>query len=43
MSDYLRLRRTFGLSDYTEEQMPSRLAAAGFAAKHAPRNIGYKQ
>ena len=43
VSDYLRLKNKFGLSHYTEEAMLKKLAAAGFAAKRAPRNIGHNQ
>lgn len=43
VSDYLRLKRTFGLSHYTEAAMLERLKSAGFSAKRAPRNIGHNQ
>jgi len=43
VSDYLRLKRTVGLAHYTQEQMLARLAAAGFDAQRAPRNIGHNQ
>ncbi|HZP79145.1 MAG TPA: methyltransferase domain-containing protein [Pseudolabrys sp.] len=42
-SDYLRLRKALGLSQYAPEAMIDRLAAAGFTAKRAPRNIGHNQ
>ena len=43
VSDYFRLKRTVGLAHYTEAAMRTRLAAAGFAAERAPRNIGHNQ
>jgi SAM-dependent methyltransferase len=43
VSDYLTLRKTVGLSHYTEVQMLERLKAAGFAPNRAPRNIGHNQ
>ena len=43
VSDYLRLRKTVGLSHYDEPAMLGKLKAAGFAAKRAPRNIGHNQ
>jgi SAM-dependent methyltransferase len=43
VSDYLRLKRTFGLSHYTEAAMLERHKSAGFSAKRAPRNIGHNQ
>src|SRR5215471_8465275 len=43
VSDYLRLKRTVGLSHYTEEAMLERLKRAGFAAERASRNIGHNQ
>ena len=43
VSDYLRLRKTVGLSHYEAPEMLARLEAAGFAAKRAPRNIGHNQ
>jgi SAM-dependent methyltransferase len=42
-SDYLRLRRTVGLSHYQEPAMLAKLAAAGFVARRAGRNIGHNQ
>ncbi len=42
-SDYLRLRKTAGLSHYSEAAALERLRAAGFSAKRAPRNIGHNQ
>ena len=41
VSDYLRLKKTVGLSHYSEAAALAKLAAAGFAAKRAPRNIGH--
>jgi len=43
VSDYLRLKKTVGLSHYEEAAMLAKLKAAGFAAKRAPRNIGHNQ
>ena len=42
-SDYLRLKKTAGLSHYSEAAVLERLRAAGFAAERAPRNIGHNQ
>jgi SAM-dependent methyltransferase len=41
VSDYLRLKKTHGLSHYTETAMLERLRAAGYSAERAPRNIGH--
>jgi SAM-dependent methyltransferase len=41
VSDYLRLKKTFGLSHYDEAAMLAKLTAAGFTAKRAERNIGH--
>jgi len=43
LSDYFRLKKSHGLSHYTESAMLARLQAAGFAAKPAARNIGHNQ
>jgi SAM-dependent methyltransferase len=43
VSDYLRLKKTVGLSHYQEPAMLARLQAAGFVAQRAPRNIGHNQ
>jgi len=43
LSDYLRLKKRHGLSHYTEAAMLARLAAAGFVATRAARNIGHNQ
>jgi SAM-dependent methyltransferase len=43
MSDYLRLKKTFGLSRYKEAAMLEKLKMAGYSAKRAPRNIGHNQ
>jgi SAM-dependent methyltransferase len=40
-SEYWRLRTRLGLSRYAEAEMIAKLAAAGFAAKRAPRNLGH--
>jgi SAM-dependent methyltransferase len=42
-SDYLRLKKTAGLSHYSEAAAIERLKAAGFAPERAPRNIGHNQ
>ena len=43
MSDYMRLRARLGLTRYDEAKMLQRLAAAGFAAQRAGKNIGHNQ
>ncbi|MFZ0846641.1 MAG: methyltransferase domain-containing protein [Pseudolabrys sp.] len=43
LSDYFRLKKSHGLSHYTESAMLARLQAAGFGAKRAARNIGHNQ
>jgi SAM-dependent methyltransferase len=43
VSDYLRLKKTVGLSHYEAAAMLGKLKAAGFAATRAPRNIGHNQ
>jgi len=40
-SDYWRLRTKMGLTRYSEQEMTSKLAAAGFAAARAPSNLGH--
>ena len=42
-SDYLRLKKTAGLSHYSEAAMLGRLSKAGFSAERAGRNIGHNQ
>jgi SAM-dependent methyltransferase len=42
-SDYLRLKKTAGLSHYTEAAAIERLRHAGFSAERAKRNIGHNQ
>jgi len=42
-SDYLRLKKTAGLSHYAEAAMLERLGKAGFKADRAKRNIGHNQ
>jgi SAM-dependent methyltransferase len=42
-SDYWRLRTNYGLTRYSEAAMMQKLAAAGFAAQRAPKNIGHNQ
>jgi len=41
LSDYWRLRQTLGLTRYSEATMMQKLAAAGFVARRADRNIGH--
>jgi SAM-dependent methyltransferase len=43
VSDYLRLRKTVGLSHYEAAAMLQKLKATGFSASRAPRNIGHNQ
>jgi SAM-dependent methyltransferase len=43
VSDYLRLKNTVGLSHYEAAAMLEKLAAAGFSAHRAARNIGHNQ
>jgi SAM-dependent methyltransferase len=43
VSDYLRLRKTHGLSHYEESAMLAKLKAAGFKAERAQHNIGHNQ
>ena len=43
ISDYWRLRSRLGLTRYGEPAMIGKLAAAGFAARRAPKNIGHNQ
>jgi SAM-dependent methyltransferase len=43
MSDYLRLKKTAGLSHYEDAAMLERLMRAGYSASRAPRNIGHNQ
>ena len=43
VSDYLRLKKTVGLSHYEAQAMLEKLRAAGFSATRAPRNIGHNQ
>jgi SAM-dependent methyltransferase len=40
-SEYWRLRKRLGLTRYSEAEMIAELAAVGFAAKRAPRNLGH--
>jgi len=42
-SDYWRLRVRFGLTHYSEAVMMEKLAAAGFTAHRAEKNIGHNQ
>ena len=41
VSDYLRLRKTVGLSHYDEAAMLKKLRAAGYVAARAEENIGH--
>ncbi|HEU0217474.1 MAG TPA: methyltransferase domain-containing protein [Stellaceae bacterium] len=41
LSDYWRLRTRFGLTRYAETAMIEKLAAAGFAPRRPPANIGH--
>jgi SAM-dependent methyltransferase len=43
VSDYFRLKKTHGLSHYTQAAMLERLTKAGYAARRAERNIGHNQ
>ena len=43
VSDYLRLKKTVGLSHYEAGAMLEKLKRAGYAATRAPRNIGHNQ
>jgi SAM-dependent methyltransferase len=43
LSDYLRLRKTVGLSHYTQADMLERLKRAGYAPERAGHNIGHNQ
>jgi SAM-dependent methyltransferase len=43
VSDYLRLKKTVGLSHYEAAAMLAKLKTAGFSAQRAPRNIGHNQ
>jgi len=40
-SDYRRLRATVGLTRYSEQEMASKLADAGFTVTRAPANLGH--
>jgi len=42
-SDYMRLRKSAGLSHYEEADMLAKLRAAGFLAGRAEINIGHNQ
>ncbi len=43
LSDYMRLRARLGLTRYDQAKMLQKLAAAGFAAQRARKNIGHNQ
>jgi len=43
LSDYLRLRKTVGLSHYAEADMLERLKRAGYAPQRTGHNIGHNQ
>jgi len=40
-SDYRQLRAKVGLTRYSDQEMEGKLAAAGFTATRAPRNLGH--
>ena len=42
-SPYRRLRRTIGISQYTQENFMQKLAAAGYAAERLPANLEHNQ
>jgi SAM-dependent methyltransferase len=42
-SDYAKLRKNAGLTRYSEQEMTSKLGAAGFRSGRAARNIGHLQ
>jgi SAM-dependent methyltransferase len=42
-SDYARLRARLGLTRYDAQAMLAKLAAAGYSAERAPRNVGHSQ
>ena len=41
LTDYWRLRSNLGLTRYSEADVLARLAAAGFTAQRATKNIGH--
>ena len=43
LSDYFTLKKTHGLSHYTEAEMLAKLKTAGFAPQRAAHNIGHNQ
>jgi SAM-dependent methyltransferase len=43
LSDYLQLKKTAGLSHYSEAAMLTKLKTFGYPARRAPRNIGHNQ
>ena len=43
LSDYFTLKKSHGLSHYTEADMLAKLRAAGFAPRRAAHNIGHNQ
>jgi SAM-dependent methyltransferase len=43
VSDYLRLKKTVGLSHYTEAAMLTKLKDASLVGRRAPHNIGHNQ
>ena len=42
-SDYRKIRQNMGLTRHSETEMIRALAAAGFSASRARRNIGHNQ
>lgn len=43
LSDYFTLKKSHGLSHYTEAEMLAKLGASGFAPQRAAHNIGHNQ
>jgi len=43
LSDYWRLRSSIGLARYAETAIAAKVAAHGFVAARAPRNLGHNQ
>jgi SAM-dependent methyltransferase len=43
VSDYFTLKKTHGLSHYTEAEILAKLKSAGFASQRAAHNIGHNQ
>jgi len=43
VSPYRKLRRTIGISQYTQDEFMQKLAAAGYAAERLPSNLEHNQ